>query len=570
MKVSAGRGIARILKAEGCKFVSLFPACRINNDIGDEGGIPLIMMNDERYAVAVADAYSRLGDGKRFGVCTVQGGVNAAGLEYSTGAILQAFEDNSPVLCLTDGVGPAQTDNSHFHIDRLYSQITKWTGYVVSASRVPEYMNRAYTNLKTGRPRPVLLQVPANLGEYDEDEFPYVSVQAWKPQANPDDVKVTIKLLLKAQNPVLYVGQGVFHADGCAELLQFVDLAQIPVITTLKGKSAFPENHALSLGVRGEPVEHFLNKSDLILAIGTGMSPNRFSHSIANAKDKTIIQNTVDTADINKSYQVKQALLGDARLVLKQLTEECSRQGAGKKHPEVLETIKNLKAQKAAKYGPLMTSNDTPINPYRVYGDMIKVLDPKNSFVTGESGSPRDQTSTVWEAQIPHGYLGWGNVSTLGFSLAAAIASRITFPDRQAFAIAGDAGVAYMLGNIEAAVRYNMGITIIHINNSAFAGYGPGFWGPGNDPHTCRVSPPDVINLSKAAGALGLYSERIEKPGEIIPALRRALDENAKNRPTYLEFICSQYPVWATWVGLAVKGASRDYYSKPSTSKPAI
>ena len=121
MKVSANRGIARILKGEGCKFVTLFPACRINNDIGDEGGIPLIMMNDERYAVAVADVYSRLGDGKRFGVCTVQGGVNAAGLEYSTGAILQAFEDNSPVLCLTDGVGPAQTDNSHFHIDRLYS-----------------------------------------------------------------------------------------------------------------------------------------------------------------------------------------------------------------------------------------------------------------------------------------------------------------------------------------------------------------------------------------------------------------------------------------------------------------
>src|SRR5512139_3512296 len=202
MKVSANRGLARILKAEGCKFVSLFPACRINNDIGDEGGTPLIMMNDERYAVAVADAYSRLGDGKRFGVCTVQGAVNAAGLEYSTGAILQAFEDNSPVLCLTDGVGPAQTGNSHFNIDRFYSQITKWIGYVESANRVPEYMNRAYTNLKTGRPRPVLLQVPVKLGEYDEDEFPYVAVKAWKPQADPDDVKTTIKLLMRAKNPV--------------------------------------------------------------------------------------------------------------------------------------------------------------------------------------------------------------------------------------------------------------------------------------------------------------------------------------------------------------------------------
>ena len=569
MKVSANRGIARILKAEGCRFVSLFPSCRLNNDIGDEGGIPLIMMRDERYGVAVADAYSRLGDGKRFGVCTLQGGVNAAGLEYSTGAILQAFEDNSPVFCLTDGVTGAESGNSHFHIDRFYSQITKWAAYVDSAVRVPEYMNRAYTNLKTGRPRPVLLQVPAKLGEYDEDEFPYVPVRAWKPQADPDDVKATIKLLLKAKNPVLYVGQGVFYADGCAELFQFVDLAQIPVITTLKGKSAFPENHTLSLGVRGEPAEQFLGNSDLIFAIGTGMSPNRFSHAISNAKDKTIIQSTIDTADINKSYRVNQALLGDARLVLKQLTEEYSKQGGGKAKPEVLEAIRNLKAQKAAKYGPLMSSNDTPINPFRVYGDMIKVLDPKNSFVNGDSGSPRDQMSTVWEAQIPHAYLGWGNVSTLGFSLAAAIASRITFPDRPSFAVTGDAGVGYMLGNIEAAVRYNLGITIIHINNSGFAGYGPGFWGPGADPHTHAVSPPNVTNLSKAAGALGLYSERIEKPGEIIPALKRALDENAKDRPAYLEFICSQYPVWGTWAGLAPKGASREYYSAPSTAKTA-
>ena len=565
MKVTANRGIAKILKAEGSRFVSLFPSCRLNNDIGDEGGLPLIMMRDERYGVAVADAYSRLGDGKRFGVCTLQGGLNCSGLEFSTGAMLQAFEDNSPVLCLTDGVGPAETGNSHFNIDRFYSQITKWIGYVESANRVPEYMNRVYTNLKTGRPRPVLLQVPGKLGEYDEEDFPYTAVKAWKPQADPDDVKATVKLLLKAKNPVMYVGQGVFYADGCAELLEFAELAQIPVLTTLKGKSCFPENHVLSLGVRGEPVDHFLNSSDTLLAIGSSISPNRFSHAIWNAKEKTIIQCTIDTADINKSYRVTQALIGDARLVLKQLTEEYSRQGGGKKKPELVETIKNLKAQKAAKYGPLMTSNDVPINPFRVYGDIMKVLDPKNSFVTGESGSPRDQTSTVWEARIPHGYLGWGNVSTLGFSLAGAIASRITFPERPSFAISGDAGISYMLSSIEATVRYNWGITIVHINNSAFAGYGPGFWGPGNDPHTCAVSSPDINNLSKVAAAFGLYSERVEKPGEIIPALNRALNENAKNRPAYLEVICSQYPVWATWAGLAPKGG-REYFAA-ETSK---
>lgn len=564
MKISANRGIARILKAEGSKFVSLFPSCRLNNDIGDEGGLPLILMRDERYGVAVADAYSRLGDRKRFGVCTLQGHMNCAGLEYSTGAILQAFEDNSPVLCLTDGVGLAETDNSNFHIDRFYSQITKWNGYIGVPNRTPEYMNRAYTNLKTGRPGPVLLQIPPALGEYDEDEFPYVPVQAWKTQADPDDVTAAVRLLLKAKSPVLYAGQGVFYADACAELLQFVELARIPVITTLKAKSAFPENHALALGVRGVPVDDFLNNSDLILAIGSSISPNRFSHVIKNALKKTIIQCTIDTADINKSYRVNQALLGDAKLVLKQLTEEYSKQGGGKAKPEVLEKIKNLQEQKAAKYGPLMTSNDTPINPYRVYGDMAKVLDLKNSFVTGDSGSPRDQITTVWEAQIPHGYLGWGSVSTLGFSLAGAIASRITFPNRPAIAVTGDAGVGYMLGNIEATVRYKLGITIIHMNNSGFAGYGPGFWGPGGDPYTCELTSSDVSDMSKVANALGLHSERIEKPSEIIPALRRALDENSKNRPAYLEFICSKYPIWDEFCGRAAKGSSRSVFAETS------
>jgi len=564
MKVTANRGIARILKAEGSRFVSLFPSCRLNNDIGDEGGLPLIMMRDERYGVAVADAYSRLGDGKRFGVCTLQGGLNCSGLEFSTGAMLQAFEDNSPVLCLTDGVGPAERGNSHFHIDRFYSQITKWTAYVEAASRVPEYMNRAFTNLKTGRPRPVLLQVPGNLGEYDDEEFPYIPVQAWKSQADPDDVTATVKLLLNAKNPVLYVGQGLFYSDGCPELLQFAELAQIPVITTLKGKSAFPENHELALGIRGEPVDDFLNNSDVLFAIGTSLSPNRFSHVIKNAHKKSIIQCTIDTADINKSYRIKQALIGDAKLVLRQLIEEYSKQGGGETKPELLEKIRTLKAQKAAVYGPLMVSNETPINPYRVYGDLAKVLDPKNSFVTAESGSPRDQVTTIWEAQIPHGYLGWGSVSTLGFSLAGAIASRFTFPGRPAIVVAGDAGIGYMLGNIEAVKRYSLGITIIHMNNSGFAGYGPGFWGPGQDPHTHTVSSPEVVNMSRVANALGLHAERIETPSEIIPALKRALDENAKDRPAYLEFICSQYPIWSEFAGRAQKGASRDMFTAPA------
>jgi thiamine pyrophosphate-dependent acetolactate synthase large subunit-like protein len=188
------------------------------------------------------------------------------------------------------------------------------------------------------------------------------------------------------------------------------------------------------------------------------------------------------------------------------------------------------------------------MNPYRVYGDLMKILDPKSSFVTGDSGNTRDQISTVYEAQIPHGYLGWGNVSTLGFSLAAAVGAKLAYPDRQCVNITGDAGVSYMMGNFEALTRYGIGVTTIHINNGGFAGYGPGFWGGGHDPYTHAVSDHDKACMATMAKAQGFYSEDVTEPSEIIPALRRAFEANAKSQPAYLEFICSQHPVYAGWV----------------------
>jgi acetolactate synthase-1/2/3 large subunit len=195
-----------------------------------------------------------------------------------------------------------------------------------------------------------------------------------------------------------------------------------------------------------------------------------------------------------------------------------------------------------------MESNETPINPYRVLGDLMKVLDPKRSFVTADSGNTRDQTSTVYEAQIPRGHLGWGNVSTLGFSLAGAVGAKLAFPDRQCVHVTGDAGVCYMMGNFEAIARYKIGITTLHINNGGYSGYGPGFWGGGHDPYTWKVSDHASACMANMAKSVGFYGEDVTTPSEVLPALKRALDENAKGRPAFLEFICSHHPVHGGWV----------------------
>ena len=550
MTIDAATGIARILKQEGVQWVSTFPVCRVNNALGREG-IPMLMMRDDRYAVAVADAFSRITAGRQIGVCTFQGGVNAAGMQYAYAGMAQAFEDGSPVLCITDGVPIGSSGNSQFDVFNSMKTVSKWFGYIDTPERVPEFMRRAFTLLRSGRPGPVILAVPDPTGTYDETADPYRPVKGWKSAPDPEDVSLAVDLLSQAQNPLIYAGEGVIYAGASEELLAFAELANAPVVTTLKAKGAFPENHPLFVGVRGDHVTNYLNKSDLIFAVGSSLSPGRFSHGIPNAASKTIIHCNVDDLHLNKVYSTAQAVIGDARHSLRALTDEMStRPPRREKSPEdVALEVKGERDAGLAKYREAMASDDQPINPYRVYAGLMEVLDPHNSFITHESGNTRDQLSTVYDTLVPRAFLGWGNVSTLGFGWAASVAARMDNPTRPAVTVTGEAGLGYMLGNLEVALRQKLGVTVAHISNGGFAGYGPGFWGPGHDPFTHSVLGPDEVDMSKVIGDLGFHTERVADPSEVVPALRRALAANEANQPAYIEFLCSQFPIYGEWVG---------------------
>ena len=543
MQVKAANGLVRILKKEGVDWVGTFPTNVFTNACGEEG-VENKMLRDERFAVALADAYSRLSNGKQFGVCTIMGGVNAAGLQMAYGALGQAYEDGTPLLCLSDGVPSNIVGQERFNIEDAFKSVTKWNGYINSSNRISEVMRRAYTMLKNGRPGPVLVQLPRGLDNFDEEASPYIPVKSWKSQSDPRIVRLALRSLTSASKPLIIAGQGVFYADACEELRRFAELIQTPVLTTLKGKSAFPEDNPLSLGVTGEPAEHFLKSSDVVMAVGTSFHPGSFSHVLP--KGKTVIQLNIDESDINRSQPVDCVLTGDAKLVLQQLIEEAEKHQTPNRSETIAE-IEREKQAKKVKYSPHMESSSKPINPYRVYSEMAIELDPMNSFVTHESGNTRDQLVTIWETKIPHGFMGWGNVSTLGFGLAAAMGAKLAFPERQVVSVTGDAGFGYQVGNYEALVRLKMGITTVHINNSGFGGYGQGFWGPGHSPFTSTVTSSDVMKTWKVAEAVGMASERVEDPDEVGPALRRAIKQNASNKPAFIEVICSMQPVYGGW-----------------------
>ena len=379
MTIDVATGIARILKQEGVDWVSTFPVCRVNNALGREG-VPMLMMRDDRYAVAVADAFSRITAGKRIGVCTFQGGVNAAGMQYAYAGLAQAYEDGSPVLCITDGVPIGSSGNSQFDVVSSMKTVSKWFGYLDTPERVPEFMRRAFTMLRSGRPGPVILAVPNATGTYDDTADPYVPVKGWKSAPDPADVRAAVSLLLQAQHPLLYAGEGVIYADAADDLQALAELVNAPVITTLKAKGALPENHPLFVGVRGDQVAHYLTKSDLILAVGSSLSPGRFSHGIPEAVKKTIIHCNVDELHINKMYPTAQAVIGDARLTLQALRKEVAERTSGTGRPagHVAAEVKAARDAGLAKYREVMASHEKPINPYRVYGDLMQVLDPHN------------------------------------------------------------------------------------------------------------------------------------------------------------------------------------------------
>ena len=550
MTIDVGTGLARILKQEGIEWVSTFPVCQVNNALGREG-VPLVMMRDDRYAVAVADATSRISGGARIGVCTFQGGVNAAGLQVAFAGMAQAFEDGSPVLCITDGIPAGATENSQFDVTAALKTVSKWYGHLDKPGRLPEFMRRAFTMLRTGRPGPVVIAIPDSHAQYDETADPYIPVKGSKFAPDPADVAAAVELLLKAEKPLIYAGEGVIYAGASAELKEFVELANTPVISTLKAKGAFPEDHPLFVGVRGDQVNHYLDECDLLFAVGSSLSPGRFSHSIPGAVNKTIVHCTIDELHVNKTYPTAQAVIGDAKFALQALTAELSAKTSSNGRPagNVAAEVKSVRDSAMVKYREAMASTEKPINPYKVYAGLMEALDPHKSFVTHESGNTRDQLSTVYDTLVPRAFLGWGNVSSLGFSFAATIAAKLSFPEKQCVAVTGEAGLGYMLGQLEVALRQKIGITVVHVSNGGFAGYGPGFWGDGHDPFTHKVLGYDEVDMSKVIGEMGYHTERVTEASDVVLALQRAFSANESGQPAYIEFICSQFPVYGGWVG---------------------
>jgi acetolactate synthase-1/2/3 large subunit len=497
----------------------------------------VIKPRTERVGINIIDGFTRASFGQRNGVCMTQWG---PGAENSFVGVAHAFGDSVPILLLPAGYERRMLYRPQFSAKLSYREITKWVDTVIFADRIPEMMRNAFTYVRNGRPGPVMLEIPSDVGEeeFDDALFQYQPVKKYRSAGDPNDVKAVAKALIAAKNPVIRAGQGVLYAEAWDELRELAELLQIPVYTTMNGKSCFPENHPLSLGAGGKArtkmVMHFQAKADLVFAIGSSCTKEEYTVPIPDGT--VILQSTVDEVDISKNYLIEHAIIGDAKLVLRQLVDEAKAQvgTAGiKENVGLIKEITAVKEEWLKEWMPKLASDETPINPYRLVWDIARALDEKSTIITHDSGSPRDQLTPFYESNTPGGYIGWGKTTTLGQGLGLAMGAKLARPEKTCVHYMGDAAFGMVGMDFETAARERIPIISIMTKNSVMQGYGKIY------PKAIELYNLDALtgDYSKIAEGCGGYAERVEKPEDIIPAIRRAKKANETGKPALVEVI---------------------------------
>jgi acetolactate synthase-1/2/3 large subunit len=532
--------IANVLKLEGVDWIGCMPSSPLI-EAAAIAGIRPIVVRQERTGVHMADGFSRVNNGKKTGIFLAQ---NGPGAENAFGGVAQAYADSVPILVLPAGVARRRVGvEPNFHPVRAYESITKWAAHVNFADRVPELMRQAFTKLRSGKPGPVLLEIPQDLSadEISEEDFDYIPPFHMRTAADPAAIEAGVRGLMSAQRPVIMAGQGVMYAEATDELMELAEYLQIPVLTTLEGKSAFPENHPLSLGVGGSsqtgPVHRFLTGADVVFGVGVSFTKSSFTVPIPEGKKLIHLTNGDD--DINKDYRADYPILGDAKLALRQFIDALKARGVQPRdaNQSLADEITASREAWMAEWMPRLTSDEVPLNPYRVVWDIMHTVDLDNTIVTHESGSPREQVSPFWEARAPRSFIGWGKSTQLGYSLGLAMGAKMAAPEKMVINFMGDAAFGMVGLDVETAVRAKIPITTVVMNNSTMAIY------PDSRIPTAveRYGLKDLTgDFYQVALALGAYAEQIHTPEEIKPAMQRAMAANADGRPALLEFITKE------------------------------
>jgi acetolactate synthase-1/2/3 large subunit len=488
-----------------------------------------ILARHEQCAAHEAEGYAKASG--RVGVCMATSGPGATNLV--TG-LADAYMDSIPVVALTGQV-PTSGVNTSYMIGRdafqeadiigIATAITKYSYQPRNIAEIPEMVNNAFYLASTGRPGPVLIDLPKNIqaGTADVEFTNKISIRGYKliTEPKPGKISQASDLLAKAERPIILAGGGAISADASDELVELSDLLMAPVATTFMGKGAFPETHPLSLGsigMHGNPTANkLIGEADVLLAVGTRFSDRATANLDTFAPDAKKIHIEIDNAEINKNIEVDVPIVADAKKTLKALltaTKTKLQKGEGTAWTK---RVKEVKEQ----LSPLLKDRPRDVVPKHLLMALRELL-PENGIVTTEVGQNQMWSALYFKALKPRTFISSGGLGTMGFGFPAAIGAKVACPNQPVVDIAGDGSFIMSEQELACSVSENIPVTVIVLNNSVLGMVAQWQRTLYNRRYMAvnLGKTPDFVKLAEAYGAQGIRANSIE---EFQKAVKQAL-----------------------------------------------
>ncbi len=527
MKLTGAQALIKCLEDEGVEVIFGYPGGVVLPiyDVIYDSKIRHILVRHEQCAAHAADGYARA-TGK-VGVCLATSGPGATNLV--TG-IANAYLDSIPLVAITGQVATTLLGTDGFQeadITGITLPIVKNNYLVKDVKELPRIIKEAFYIASTGRPGPVLIDIPVDISkaEFVFKQPTGVSLAGYNPtqKGHAKQIKQAAGAILSANKPVIIAGGGILRSGAWSELFELVKLTQIPVITTLMGKGGFPEGDDLFIGMPGmhgtRAANYVLTESDLIVAIGMRFDDRVTGKLSTFAQEATIIHVDVDPAEISKNLKARIPIVGDAKVVIGQLIDEIKKERA-EGFQDISPWRKKIEGWK--KEYPLTYKRDEKLRPEFVV-EKISEITKGEAIITTEVGQNQMWAAQYFKALKPRTFISSGGLGTMGFGFPAAIGAQVGCPDKVVIDIAGDGSIQMVSQELATAVANKLPVNIFILNNGYLGmvrQWQELFYNRRYSHTDLAVGTPDFVKLAEAYGAVGL---RVTKKEDVEAAIKEAI-----------------------------------------------